>query len=108
MATQKDVGNEEAVTERLRLMEVKQRQLIEATKQQARRDAIAEYERERVMHFKGSGASNNRLDTETFERTIKTTHAELESSRSRVGSSLNYALATAAPGVSHGVASVGR
>lgn len=48
------------------------------------------------------------IDTETFGHAIKTAYAELELSRSKVGSSLDGVLAATAPSVSHSVASVGR
>lgn len=65
MATQKEISTEEMLTEKLRLMELKQRELIE----DAKREAITDMRgRERSVDFDGSGSPGKPVPTNTAIR----------------------------------------
>lgn len=59
IANRNEVSTEKMLAEKLWLMEVKQAEMIEATTQKAKRDAIVEYERERGMHIEGRAVQDN-------------------------------------------------
>ncbi|CAM9921137.1 unnamed protein product [Sphacelaria rigidula] len=67
MATTKEVSTDDMLAEKLRLMEVKQAVLIEAATQKAKRDAIAEHERDREksLDFDNTGPQGNHVHTTT-------------------------------------------